>query len=100
MLLVFMIMLVVTACVTVVGTYFLLNAENYHWQVRGVGAWGACLKGRGAAETCVCGGAGRRALVWGALLHSEQQCHWRGVRPGACGMISPGGWNDLARWME
>ena len=31
-LLVFAIMLVVTACVTVVGTYFLLNAENYRWQ--------------------------------------------------------------------
>ena len=32
MLLVFAIMAVVTACVAVVGTYFLLNAENYHWQ--------------------------------------------------------------------
>ena len=32
MLLVFAIMVVVTACVAVVGTYFLLNAENYHWQ--------------------------------------------------------------------
>lgn len=32
MLLVFAIMIVVTACVAVVGTYFLLNAENYHWQ--------------------------------------------------------------------
>eukprot|EP00878_Enallax_costatus_P020814 GHUV01022014.1.p1 GENE.GHUV01022014.1~~GHUV01022014.1.p1 ORF type:complete len:431 (+),score=66.41 GHUV01022014.1:154-1446(+) len=32
MLLVFLILLIVTACVTIVGTYFLLNAENYHWQ--------------------------------------------------------------------
>ena len=32
MLLVFMILIIVTICVTIVGTYFLLNAENYHWQ--------------------------------------------------------------------
>ncbi|XP_057753357.1 transmembrane 9 superfamily member 1 [Arachis stenosperma] len=32
MLLVFLILLIVTVCVTIVGTYFLLNAENYHWQ--------------------------------------------------------------------
>lgn len=32
MLLVFLILTVVTVCVTIVGTYFLLNAENYHWQ--------------------------------------------------------------------
>ena len=31
MLLVFLIMLIVTSCISVVGTYFLLNAENYHW---------------------------------------------------------------------
>lgn len=31
MLLVFCILLVVTVCVTIVGTYFLLNAENYKW---------------------------------------------------------------------
>jgi hypothetical protein len=31
MLLVFAILLIVTVCVTIVGTYFLLNAENYHW---------------------------------------------------------------------
>ncbi|PRW59993.1 transmembrane 9 superfamily member 1 [Chlorella sorokiniana] len=30
-LLVFLILLIVTVCVTIVGTYFLLNAENYHW---------------------------------------------------------------------
>ncbi|GMQ08701.1 hypothetical protein CsSME_00052309 [Camellia sinensis var. sinensis] len=32
MLLVFLILIIVTACVTIVGTYFFLNAENYHWQ--------------------------------------------------------------------
>lgn len=32
MLLVFVILLIVTVCATVVGTYFLLNAENYQWQ--------------------------------------------------------------------
>ncbi|XP_011009384.1 PREDICTED: transmembrane 9 superfamily member 1-like [Populus euphratica] len=32
MLLVFLILIIVTVCVTIVGTYFLLNAENYHWQ--------------------------------------------------------------------
>nr|GME14320.1 transmembrane 9 superfamily member 1-like [Ipomoea batatas] len=32
MLLVFIILIIVTVCVTIVGTYFLLNAENYHWQ--------------------------------------------------------------------
>ena len=31
-LLVFLILGIVTLCVTIVGTYFLLNAENYHWQ--------------------------------------------------------------------
>lgn len=32
MLLVFLILIIVTVCVTIVGTYFLLNAENYHWR--------------------------------------------------------------------
>lgn len=32
MLLVFLILIIVTICVTIVGAYFLLNAENYHWQ--------------------------------------------------------------------
>eukprot|EP00898_Chlorokybus_atmophyticus_P000053 jgi/Chlat1/1048/Chrsp110S01532 len=32
MLLVYFILMIVTACVTIVGTYFLLNAENYYWQ--------------------------------------------------------------------
>ncbi|XP_077241439.1 transmembrane 9 superfamily member 1-like [Tasmannia lanceolata] len=32
MLLVFLILVIVTICVTIVGTYCLLNAENYHWQ--------------------------------------------------------------------
>eukprot|EP00798_Chlamydomonas_sp_ICE-L_P018862 gene18862-25415_t len=31
MLLVMSILLIVTVCVTIVGTYFQLNAENYHW---------------------------------------------------------------------
>ena len=31
-LLVFLILVIVTLCVTVVGTYFLLNAENHKWQ--------------------------------------------------------------------
>ncbi|XP_059299433.1 transmembrane 9 superfamily member 1-like isoform X3 [Lycium ferocissimum] len=31
-LLVFIVLIIVTVCVTIVGTYFLLNAENYHWQ--------------------------------------------------------------------
>ena len=32
MLLVFLILLIVTVCVTIVATYFLLNAEDYRWQ--------------------------------------------------------------------
>jgi len=32
MLLVYMILAVVTMCTAVVATYFVLNAENYHWQ--------------------------------------------------------------------
>ena len=36
MLLVFLILLIVTVCVAIVASYFLLNAENYHWQVRHV----------------------------------------------------------------
>jgi transmembrane 9 superfamily protein 3 len=31
-LLVTLILLIVVVCVSIVGTYFLLNAENYHWQ--------------------------------------------------------------------
>jgi len=46
MLLVFLILAVVTSCVTVVGTYFLLNAENYHWQ------WTSFAS---AASTALCG---------------------------------------------
>eukprot|EP00955_Chlamydomonas_euryale_P021314 225443-Chlamydomonas_euryale.AAC.1 len=55
MLLVVVILMTVTACVTIVGTYFLLNAENYHWQV-----WkcGAAVCGRR-------GGSGDRATVCG-----------------------------------
>ncbi|CAN4097995.1 unnamed protein product [Withania somnifera] len=32
MLLVFIVLIIVTVCVTILGTYFMLNAENYHWQ--------------------------------------------------------------------
>ncbi|KAL3366261.1 hypothetical protein AABB24_011090 [Solanum stoloniferum] len=32
LLLVFIVLIIVTVCVTIVGTYYLLNAENYHWQ--------------------------------------------------------------------
>lgn len=35
MLLVFIIMMIVTVCVTIVCTYFLLNAEDYRWQWTG-----------------------------------------------------------------
>lgn len=34
MLLVVLILLLVASCVSIVGTYFLLNAENYHWWAR------------------------------------------------------------------
>lgn len=37
-LLVFLILLAVTVCVTIVATYFLLNAENYHWHWTAFGA--------------------------------------------------------------
>lgn len=43
MLLVFIILIIVTICVTIVGTYFLLNAENYHWQ------WTAFFSGASTA---------------------------------------------------
>jgi transmembrane 9 superfamily protein 3 len=33
MLLVFVILAIVTVCVTIVCTYFLLNAEDYRWYV-------------------------------------------------------------------
>jgi len=32
MLLVYVILIIVTACVTIVSTYFLLNSEDYRWQ--------------------------------------------------------------------
>jgi len=31
LLLTYVILLIVTSCISIVGTYFLLNAENYHW---------------------------------------------------------------------
>jgi hypothetical protein len=39
------ILIIVTTCVTIVGSYFLLNAENYHWQ------WTAFLSGASTAGT-------------------------------------------------
>jgi len=32
MLLVYVILIVVSSCTTIVAVYFILNAENYHWQ--------------------------------------------------------------------
>jgi transmembrane 9 superfamily protein 3 len=43
MLLVFIILVIVTICVTIVCTYFLLNAEDYRWQ------WTSFLAGASAA---------------------------------------------------
>jgi transmembrane 9 superfamily member 3 len=40
-LLVFLILLIVTVCVTIVATYFLLNAENYRWHWTAFGAGGS-----------------------------------------------------------
>ncbi|KFM22905.1 Transmembrane 9 superfamily member 3 [Auxenochlorella protothecoides] len=37
-LLVFLILIIVTICVTIVASYFLLNAENYHWHWTSFGA--------------------------------------------------------------
>eukprot|EP00823_Brevimastigomonas_motovehiculus_P008249 TRINITY_DN7529_c0_g1_i1.p1 TRINITY_DN7529_c0_g1~~TRINITY_DN7529_c0_g1_i1.p1 ORF type:complete len:599 (-),score=94.51 TRINITY_DN7529_c0_g1_i1:130-1926(-) len=41
MLLVFVILMIVTVCVTIVSTYFLLNAEDYRWQWTAFGAGGS-----------------------------------------------------------
>ncbi|GFX52331.1 transmembrane 9 superfamily member 3 [Trichonephila clavipes] len=43
MLLVFIILAIVTVCVTIVCTYFLLNAEDYRWQ------WTSFLSGASTA---------------------------------------------------
>jgi len=43
LLLVFLILVVVTSCVTIVSTYFLLNAEDYRWQ------WVSFLSGASTA---------------------------------------------------
>ena len=55
MLLVFLILIVVTSCVTIVGTYFLLNAENYHWQ------WTAFAS---AASTALCAAPSQFLALW------------------------------------
>ena len=44
---------------TIVGTYFLLNAENYHWH------WTAFSAG---ASTCECGGYLLRLRSGGCVL--------------------------------
>lgn len=41
LLLVFVILVVVTMCSTIVACYFLLNAENYHWQWTSFAAGGS-----------------------------------------------------------
>ena len=43
MLLVAVILMVVTACVTIVSTYFLLNAEDYRWR------WSSFMSGASVA---------------------------------------------------
>ncbi len=43
----------VQVCVTIVGTYFLLNAENYHWH------WTAFSAGASTCECTPCFG-----LIW------------------------------------
>ncbi|KAF3675375.1 Transmembrane 9 superfamily member 1 [Capsicum annuum] len=45
MLLVFIVLIIVTVCMTIFGTYLLLNAENYHWQ------WTSSFS---AASTTIC----------------------------------------------
>ncbi|KAL8172562.1 hypothetical protein V2J09_024366 [Rumex salicifolius] len=60
MLLVFLILVIVTVCVTIVGTYFLLNAENYHWQWTAFfSASSTSIYGRLViwAQTCLSGGS-------------------------------------------
>lgn len=61
MLLVFLILAIVTVCVTIVGTYFLLNAENYHWQ------WTSFCA---AASTALCAfsGSPRLPCALGSLV--------------------------------
>lgn len=60
-LLVFLILIIVTICVTIVASYFLLNAENYHWHwtsfgagastcARGVGWWPSFFRSGGREE--------------------------------------------------
>ena len=64
MLLVFLILMVVTVCVTVVATYFLLNAENYRWQWTSFAA---------AASTSLCALLGAVGLLSVCLSIGLQQ---------------------------
>ena len=43
MLLVFIILTIVTVCVTIVCTYFLLNAEDYRWYVQSASLFSSSL---------------------------------------------------------
>ena len=71
MLLVFLILIVVTSCVTIVGTYFLLNAENYHWQ------WTAFAS---AASTALCAAPSQTLLNPAAMVmgHTRTWCRHHG----------------------
>ncbi|KAM7265651.1 hypothetical protein ACFE04_003334 [Oxalis oulophora] len=68
MLLVFIILLIVTVCVTIVGTYFLLNAENYHWQ------WTSFFSAASTAAFSV----GHRIIAYEPMLlhHTEPSDIW------------------------
>lgn len=59
---------ILQVCVTIVGTYFLLNAENYHWH------WTAFSAG---ASTCeLWGRPGRAAWAqWASLLGTASRRH-------------------------
>jgi hypothetical protein len=50
MLLVYLILVVVSVCTTIVAVYFVLNAENYHWQVR---LFGSMYVSRVCVSVCV-----------------------------------------------
>ena len=65
MLLVFLILAIVTVCVTIVGTYFLLNAENYHWH------WTSFCAAASTA-LCVCALPHCSRLV---LMHANAFAH-------------------------
>jgi len=77
MLLVFLILIVVTVCVTIVCTYFLLNAEDYRWFV-------ALLVRTGSLKTLqTCYWLNLNLHYLGILLHEHTNtnivwCFWFG----------------------